>query len=77
MDDRIKKSRESNIIATFDFLNMLGWKYHESQQKAKQRGSAQFSLKDVVQDINEQEGEEKVKYGVIIDDGDEIIEKKS
>ena len=42
------------------------------------RGSAKFSLKDVVEEMNEKEGEgekHKIKYGVIIDDGDNVIEK--
>lgn len=40
------------------------------------RGSADFSLKDVVNDLNEMEEDEvAVKYGVLIDDGDKIIEK--
>ena len=71
----------NNIIVTFDFLNLIGWKYHESQQKPKKRGTAEFKLADVVSDINEKEevdefGEvKKIKYGVLIDDGDKVIEK--
>ena len=72
----------NNVISTFDVIHLIGWRYHESQQQAKTRGTAQFSLKDVVSDINEKEeidevtGEvQQVKYGVIIDDGEEIIEK--
>ena len=71
----------NNIIVTFDFLNLIGWKYHESQQKPKKRGTAEFKLADVVSDINEKEevdefGEvKKLKYGVLIDDGDKVIEK--
>ena len=74
--------RSNNIIATVDLIHLIGWRYHESQQQAKSRGTAQFSLKDVVEEINEKEeineetGEvQKVKYGVIIDDGEEIVEK--
>ena len=74
--------RSNNIISTFDVVHLIGWRYHESQQQAKSRGSAQFSLKDVVTEINEKEevdeatGEvRKVKYGVIVDDGENIIEE--
>ena len=55
-------------------MHLIGWKFHENQQKAKKRGTAEFSLKDVIKDINEKEGEGKVKYGVLIDDGDEVKE---
>ena len=49
----------------------------EKQQKSKQRGSAKFSLKQVVKDMNAEAKteEEKIKYGVIIDDGDNIKEE--
>jgi hypothetical protein len=44
---------------------------------AKERGTAQFTLKDVVAEINEKEGgeEDAIRYGVIIDDGDNIREE--
>ena len=72
----------SSIISTFDLIFLIGWKYEESQQKPLKRGSAKFSLKEVVEEINEKENLEdegekhKVKYGVIIDDGDNVIEKE-
>jgi hypothetical protein len=46
--------RSNNIICTFDILHLIGWKYHESQQQPKERGSASFSLRDVVDDLNEE-----------------------
>ena len=76
--DNFKGNNSSpNIIATFDYVNFIGWKYHEKQQKSKQRGSAKFSLKQVVKDMNAEAKteEEKIKYGVIIDDGDNIKEE--
>ena len=74
-------NRSNNIICSFDYINLIGWKYHESQQQPKSRGSAEFSLSEVVSDINEKEeidefGEvRKVKYGVLVDDGEKVIEK--
>ena len=41
------------VVSTFEFINFLGWKYHESQQKPKKRGSAEFSLKTLQQEIDE------------------------
>lgn len=73
------KRENSNIIATLDMIFMIGWKYDPAQQKPKSRGTAQFSLKDVVKDLNEKEddgegGPKKIRYGVLIDDGDEVKE---
>ena len=47
------KEDPSKIFSTFEYINFLGWKYHESQQKPKQRGSAEFSLKDLQKEIEE------------------------
>ena len=65
-----------NIIATFDFINLIGWKYHTAQQKSKTRGTAEFSLQKVVEDMNEdaENEDEKIKYGVLIDDGDTVFD---
>ena len=65
-------------MSTFDLVHLIGWKYHPDQAKAKERGSAQFSLRDVVNEMNEEndgEEEKQIKYGVLIDDGDKVIEK--
>ena len=49
MHDEIKvRDRNTNIICSVDLVNLIGWKEHESQQKPKERGSAKFSLRDVV-----------------------------
>lgn len=62
------------VSATFEEIYFLSWKYHESQQKPKKRGSAQFSLKQLQEEMIEIEGKEnsgKVEYGEIIEDDDE------
>lgn len=41
------------VFGTFEFINFVGWKYHENQQKPKKRGSAEFSLKTLQQEIEE------------------------
>ena len=77
-----ERDPNANIISTLDLIFLIGWKYEESQQKPLKRGSAKFSLKEVVEEMNEKEnpdndGEKhKIKYGVIIDDGDNVIEKE-
>ena len=48
-------------MATFDIINLIGWKYHKDQQKAKTRGTAEFSLKTVVKDMNEEASTEDEK----------------
>lgn len=44
---------EQKVFSTFEFISFLGWKYHESQQKPKKRGSAEFSLKDLQKEIED------------------------
>jgi len=73
---------ETKIFSTFEFINFLGWKYHESQQKPKKRGSAEFSLKDLQEEIEQSlesgSGKSKSTLGTIeVSDSDtEEQEKK-
>jgi len=62
------------ILSSFDIIFLIGWKYHERQKKAKQKGTAEFSLKNAVSEMNSQEAD-SVKYGIIIDDGENVTEK--
>ena len=39
--------KENSIPATFQIFNFIGWKPDESQPKPIERGSADFSLKDI------------------------------
>jgi NADH dehydrogenase [ubiquinone] 1 alpha subcomplex assembly factor 5 len=43
--------QEGRIEATFEVIYLTGWSYHESQQKALKPGSAQMSLKNMVEII--------------------------
>lgn len=76
-EDMAPLRRPPNIVSTFELVHLIGWKYHESQQKSKERGSAEFSLRQVVKDMNEEADDEdsKIRYGVLIDDGDEVHEE--
>lgn len=40
---------ERRITATFEIIYMTGWAPHESQQKPLKRGSAEYSLSDVLE----------------------------
>ncbi|KAL6961935.1 hypothetical protein U1Q18_036894 [Sarracenia purpurea var. burkii] len=40
-------AEDGTIPATFQIIYMTGWKEHQSQQKAKRRGSATVSFKDL------------------------------
>ena len=40
-----------NILATIDVIFMVGWKYHESQQKAKTPKMRDLSLREVSQTL--------------------------
>ncbi|XP_057490637.1 putative methyltransferase At1g22800, mitochondrial isoform X2 [Actinidia eriantha] len=40
-------AEDGTIPATFQVIYMTGWKEHHSQQKAKRRGSATISFKDI------------------------------
>jgi hypothetical protein len=44
---------------------MIGWCPHESQQKPKERGSAQFSLKEFAHSVGE--------LKVVDDNGNELV----
>lgn len=40
--------KDGLLKATFEIINLTGWKYHESQQKALKPGSAKVSLASVI-----------------------------
>ena len=44
----------ANIISTFDLVHLIGWKYHPEQVEAKERGTAEFSLRNIVDEMNEE-----------------------
>ncbi|XP_058722065.1 putative methyltransferase At1g22800, mitochondrial [Vicia villosa] len=45
--DSMFASEDGTVPATFQVIYMTGWKEHPSQQKAKRRGSATVSFKDI------------------------------
>lgn len=72
-------SDQSRIVrSTFEDIYFLGWKYHESQQKPKKKGTATFSLKDLSKEIVEidKEVEKKIQYGEIGEEEEEDDKNK-
>jgi NADH dehydrogenase [ubiquinone] 1 alpha subcomplex assembly factor 5 len=69
------------VFASFHIINFLGWKYHESQQKPKQRGTAEFSLKVLQKELEESgdptEGKITAQSGTIEVDESDAEEEKS
>jgi hypothetical protein len=57
--------KNENIVSTLEVCSMIGWRYHESQQKPKARGSADINFKDITKDILVENQEEAVNYGTI------------
>lgn len=42
-----QETGQTNVPATFQIINMLGWKPHPKQPKPIERGSGEISLKDL------------------------------
>ena len=79
MDERIiRRNRYGNIVCSMDVISLIGWKYHESQQQPMKRGSADFTLKDIVSDIKDDVDEQgkkfEVKFGTLVEEGDVVKE---
>ena len=64
VDLREDKKSDSFVYSTFEVGSMICWKYHASQQKPKERGSAEFSLKELATDVLE-EGKDEIRYGTM------------
>ncbi len=62
VDMRSEKNNLDYVYATFEVASVICWKYHESQQKPKERGSAEFSLKELASDVLEKDLDE-IRYG--------------
>jgi NADH dehydrogenase [ubiquinone] 1 alpha subcomplex assembly factor 5 len=62
------------VYLTIDVINFIAWKYHEAQPKPKERGSAEFSLKDFANDVFESGDDPTLRIGRIsMTDNDEFI----
>ncbi|CAJ1958485.1 unnamed protein product [Sphenostylis stenocarpa] len=52
--DSMFSSDDGTVPATFQVIYMTGWREHSSQQKAKRRGSATISFKDIQKQFGSQ-----------------------
>ena len=64
-DDESKIAINDYIYASVQIATFITWKFHPSQQKPKERGSAEFSLKDLATDILETDKENEIRFGKI------------
>jgi NADH dehydrogenase [ubiquinone] 1 alpha subcomplex assembly factor 5 len=65
------------IYATIEICSLIAWKYHDSQQKPKERGSAEIDLKNLALESLEKNEDPTLRIGKISpinDDDYEIIE---
>lgn len=60
-----------NILSTFEIIYLVGWKYHESQQKAKSPKMSQVSFREIVDEIEMKEEGTYIKYGTISEEMDD------
>ncbi|TKY49937.1 putative methyltransferase [Spatholobus suberectus] len=52
--DSMFSAEDGTVPATFQVIYMTGWREHPSQQKAKRRGSANISFKDIQKQFGSQ-----------------------
>jgi NADH dehydrogenase [ubiquinone] 1 alpha subcomplex assembly factor 5 len=60
------QENKSYVYLTIDISSFICWKYHESQQKPKERGSSKFSLKELANEALENESDPTLRVGKII-----------
>ncbi len=53
------------VYASVQIATFITWKFHPSQQKPKERGSAEFSLKELATDILEADKDDEIRFGKI------------
>lgn len=64
VDLREDKNKEDFVFSTIEIGSLICWKYHPSQQKPKERGSAEFNLKELATDVLEA-GKDEIRFGSV------------
>jgi len=67
-DTEIEKQNKiysQHVYMTLEVASLICWRYHESQQKPKARGSADFSLKELAVEVLEKDMDDDIRFGRI------------
>lgn len=63
--EKLNKIYSEHVYLTLEIASLICWRYHESQQKPKARGSAEFSLKDLAVEVLEKDLGDDIRFGRI------------
>lgn len=63
--EKLSKIYNEHVYLTLEVASLICWRYHESQQKPKARGSADFSLKDLAVEVLEKDMQDDIRFGRI------------
>lgn len=63
--ENLNKIYNEHVYMTLEIASLICWRYHESQQKPKARGSAEFSLKELAIEVLEKDFEDDIRFGRI------------
>jgi SAM-dependent methyltransferase len=63
--EKLNKIYSEHVYMTLEIASLICWRYHESQQKPKERGSAEFSLKDLAVEVLEKDLGDEIRFGRI------------
>ena len=57
-----------NVLSTFEYIFLVGWKYHEDQQKPKSPKMSNLSFREIVDEIETKEDNAYIRFGTLSDD---------
>lgn len=60
-----KEEGDDHVYITMEVASLICWRYHEGQQKPKERGTSEFSLKDLAIDVLETDIQNEIRFGRI------------
>jgi len=63
--ENLERIYTDHVYLTVEIASLICWRYHESQQKPKARGSAEFSLKELAIEVLEKNIDDDIRFGRI------------